>query len=82
MWDAFCHAFYRLASDKLGDSAIPEDLGALRLIFQDCVPSPGPQPYFPQVKTAPVSQSTAQEATDEVEEITNHLQGISGKLLL
>ena len=33
LWDKFRCAFYRLASDLLGDAAIPEDLGALRLIF-------------------------------------------------
>ena len=39
-----------MASVVLGDSAIPEDLGALRLAFRDYVPSHGPQPYFPNVK--------------------------------
>ena len=34
----------------LGENAIPEDLGALRLAFRDYVPSLGPQPYFPYVK--------------------------------
>ena len=75
MWDKFRRAFYRLASDTLGDSAIPEDLGAMRLIFHDCVPSPGPQPFFPQVKTGFVADANAEE---EVEEMSSHLKGISG----
>ena len=76
LWDKFRRAFYRLASDLLGDTAIPEDLGALRLIFQDCVPSVGPQPYFPQVRTAMNAESSME--TMSVEELANHVKGISG----
>ena len=76
LWDKFRRAFYRLASDLLGDSAIPEDLGALRLIFQDCVPSIGPQRYFPQVKTA-MNVETSMESMS-VEELSQG--GISGIL--
>jgi len=79
LWSRFRCAFYRLASDLLGDSAIPEDLGALRLIFQDCVPSLGPQPYFPQVKTA-MNAEDSQESMS-VEDLSNHLRGISVKAL-
>jgi len=77
LWDKFRCAFYRLASDLLGDSAIPEDLGALRLIFQDCVPSIGPQKYFPQVKTA-MNVETSMESMS-VEELSQG--GISVKAL-
>ena len=79
LWDKFRCAFYRLASDLLGDTAIPEDLGALRLIFQDCVPSLGPQPYFPQVRTAMNAESSME--TMSVEELANHVKGISGNFL-
>ena len=78
LWDKFRCAFYRLASDLLGDSAIPEDLGALRLIFQDCVPSIGPQKYFPQVKTA-MNVETSKESMS-VEELQQG--GISGTTFL
>ena len=44
--DAFKRAFYRLASNILGDTAVPEDLGALRMAFRDFIPSPGPQVEF------------------------------------
>ena len=44
--DAFKRAFYRLASNILGDLAVPEDLGALRMAFRDFIPSPGPQVEF------------------------------------
>ena len=67
-----------MASDLLGDTAIPEDLGALRLIFQDCVPSVGPQKYFPQVKTAMNVESSLESMS--VEELDKSLRGISGKV--
>ena len=79
MWHRFRCAFYRLASDTLGEGAIPEDLGALRLIFHDCVPSPGPQPFFSQVKTG---FTISKEDEEEVADISNHLQGISGEHIL
>ena len=77
MWDLFRKSFYRLASEILGDSAIPEDLGALRLIFHDSVPSLGPQPFFPQVKTG---FKLEKEDEEDLLDMSKHLKGISGKL--
>jgi len=57
-WMALRQSFYRLASTVLGDSAIPGDLGALRLAFRDHLPSLGPQPYFPNVKNGLTTEAT------------------------
>lgn len=57
LWEAYRLAFYKFSSSVLKDKAVMEDLGALRMLFRDFHPNPGPAEFFidlvPPIPTVP-----------------------------
>jgi hypothetical protein len=57
LWEAYRIAFYKFSSSVLKDQAKMEDLGALRMLFRDFHPNPGPAEFFidlvPPIPTVP-----------------------------
>ena len=57
LWEAYRIAFYKFSSSVLKEKAVMEDLGALRMLFRDFHPNPGPAEFFtdlvPPIPTIP-----------------------------